>query len=140
MRNVAEDHPDITPQQLERIRARMDQAFPDALVRGYESLIPEMVQVHAQDRHVAASAVHSGASHLVTWNTRDFPRSALSRHNVLVATPDDFLNELLDAYDPVVSDTLERHRKLLVNPTKTRREYKAELVAHGLVKAAGRLR
>src|SRR5688572_28390416 len=45
----------------------------------------------------------------------------------------------MDAYDPIVSDTLERHRKGLVNPTLTPRKYKTELVEHVLVKVASHL-
>lgn len=139
MRNVLEDYADMSQQHVERIRDRMDKALPDALVSGYESLIPHMARVHPKDRHVAAAAVHAGASHLVTWNTRDFLVAALSPYSLVPATPDDFLSQLMHAYDPIVSDTLERHRKGLVKPKLTRREYRIALIAHGLVKMAGDL-
>jgi hypothetical protein len=38
-RNVLKNRPDISPEQLDRTSSLMDQAIPDALVTGYESLV-----------------------------------------------------------------------------------------------------
>ncbi len=43
MRNLVKNRPDLTREKLERTRQLMDKAAPDALVRGYEHLIPGLV-------------------------------------------------------------------------------------------------
>jgi hypothetical protein len=72
-----------------RVRA-MRAAFEDAEVTGYESLVPVMTN-HADDRHVVASAVHSGAHAIVTDNVKHFPAESLSPYGIELMTADDFL-------------------------------------------------
>ena len=57
--------------QARRSRAVMEDAFPEAMITGHESLIPAMPN-HPKDRHVAAAAVKAGAQVIVTNNLRDF--------------------------------------------------------------------
>jgi hypothetical protein len=57
-----------------RIR-EMRRSFPDAEVRGYETLIASMT-CDPKDRHVLAAAVRGDAEALGTFNTRDFPDTA----------------------------------------------------------------
>ena len=52
---------------------RMHEHFLDALVHGYEPLLPAMTN-QEKDRHVLAAAVAAGAEIIVTRNLRDFPR------------------------------------------------------------------
>ncbi|RSX54132.1 PIN domain-containing protein [Bifidobacterium goeldii] len=77
-----------------RIHA-MRSAFPDALVTGYDSLIPIMT-CDAKDRHVLAAADHSPAQTLVTFNLKDFPDSSTTSLHIEVKHPDDFLLDVLD--------------------------------------------
>ena len=51
-----------------RIQA-MKCTFPDAMVNGYEALIPSMTN-HERDRHVLAAAVKCGAQHYTAGPTR----------------------------------------------------------------------
>ena len=44
----------MTGRQAERLRVLMEQAFPEAMVRGHERLIGSM-RNHQKDRHVAAA-------------------------------------------------------------------------------------
>jgi len=61
-RNVLADRPDIEPAQFDaRSVSAMRRAFPAAAVEGYAHLIDAMDN-HPKDRHVAAVAVHIGAS------------------------------------------------------------------------------
>lgn len=46
------------------------------------------------DNHVVELAVAAGASHVVTWNTRDFASMELRFPKLKVSTPPDFLKEL----------------------------------------------
>lgn len=63
----------LTPDQTGRLVAALEQAFPEAMVHGFEELIPAMKN-HPSDRHVAAAAMHCGADILLTDNLRDFKR------------------------------------------------------------------
>jgi predicted nucleic acid-binding protein len=71
--------------------------FPDALVDGYQELIPGL-KCHPKDRHVLAAAVRANAAVLVTFNLKDFPTSALDAFDIEVVHPDDFLLDQLDLY------------------------------------------
>ena len=71
-----------------RIRA-MTEAFPEAMVEGYEPLIAGMT-CDPKDRHVLAAAVHSDSQVLVTFNVDDFPESSVAGFDIAVVHPDDF--------------------------------------------------
>jgi hypothetical protein len=86
---------------------QMNEAFPDALVTGYESLIPGMTN-HPKDRHVLAAAVRGGAEALVTENLRDFQQDAASRYDIEVVSQDTFLLDQLDLRPDDVIDALRR--------------------------------
>ena len=51
---------------------QMTEAFSDAEVTGYRSLI-EGLTCDPKDRHVLAAAVRADAGAIVTFNTTDFP-------------------------------------------------------------------
>ncbi|MGC4113496.1 MAG: PIN domain-containing protein [Myxococcales bacterium] len=61
----------ISEEQAVQLVAAMKEAFPEAVVSGYQSLVPGM-QNDEKDRHVAAAAVKAGAQVIVTNNLRDF--------------------------------------------------------------------
>jgi len=58
--------------KLPRTRELMNQAVPDALVTGYESLICNLELPDADDRHVLAAAIRAGAQAIITFNLKDF--------------------------------------------------------------------
>jgi predicted nucleic acid-binding protein len=74
---------------------QMNEAFPDALVEGFEALISDMTN-HPKDRHVLAAAVRGSAEVLVTENLRDFPEGAVSAYDIKVVGQDAFLLDALD--------------------------------------------
>ena len=86
---------------------QMNQAFPDALVTGYEALIDEMAN-DPKDRHVLAAAVRGGAEVLVTENLRDFPAEAFSPYDLQAVSQDTFLLDQLDLRPSEVIDALRR--------------------------------
>lgn len=59
-RNIVEDVPGLTSDQLKKTFDAMRRAFPDAAVRGYEHLVDSMPN-HPKDRYVLAAAVVGGA-------------------------------------------------------------------------------
>ena len=64
--------------------------FQEALVTGYEGLIPAM-NCHTDDRHVLAAAVRCEADAIVTNNTKDFPTASLEPYGIERLTVDEFL-------------------------------------------------
>ena len=50
-------YPDSSRESLENKRDRMDREFEEALVTGYESLIPTLTLRDDDDRHVLAAAI-----------------------------------------------------------------------------------
>jgi hypothetical protein len=118
----------------------MDQAAPDALVTGYESLIDSLELPDRDDRHVLAAAIRCGASVIVTLNLTDFPTPVLRNFRIEAQHPDDFVLALLDAFPDFVLEAARTHRASLKNPPKTQEEYLAELNAQGLEKSVSLLR
>ena len=108
--------------RVDRMLKLMRSHFPQALVHGYEKLVPQFVgRTDAEDEHVAAGALRRSKAVyggepvvLVTSNVTDLPQSAFAGTRVRVARPGRFLAELVAAEPgvPVVIDRLlERFRK-----------------------------
>jgi predicted nucleic acid-binding protein len=97
----------IDPGKVDRRIVQMNRAFPDATVRGYETLIDGM-ENDPKDRHVLAGAVRASAEVVVTFNTRDFPDTALKPYDLLAVHPDDFLLDQLDLYPGLTLGVLEK--------------------------------
>lgn len=87
--------PLIGEERAVRRLSAMEDAFPDALVVGYESLIGDMT-CDNKDRHVLAAAYHSPAQTLVTFNVKDFPATSMRKVGMELKHPDDFLLDVLD--------------------------------------------
>ncbi len=71
-RNIKQRQPEDVHDKVDRMIARLNEAFEEARVIGYEDLIPVM-QNHPKDRHVLAAAVTDNVDMIVTLNTKDFP-------------------------------------------------------------------
>lgn len=69
------------PQLAQKRIRQMQCAFPDAMVDGFEGLIPAMCN-DTNDRHVLAAAVHGQAHAIVTDNLRHFPADCAARFSV----------------------------------------------------------
>jgi predicted nucleic acid-binding protein len=85
--------------------AAMRDAFPDAIVHGWESLV-EAQTCDPKDRHVLAAAIRGGADILVTFNLADFPEQATSPYDIEVVHPDEFLLDQLDLSPRLVLGTV----------------------------------
>jgi hypothetical protein len=79
-----------TPAQIDRRIETMRNAYPDAIVEGFEELIPAMKN-QEKDRHVLAAAVKCGAHTIVSDNKKHFPEESLSPYNLECLTADEFL-------------------------------------------------
>ena len=110
--------PDKHP-SLERRFAVMEKHFPDAVVTGYENLIPAMTN-HVGDRHVLAAAIRGRADVIVTSNVRHFPYASRKPYDIDVQEPDNFLCHQYDVRDPEhLTGVLEHWASQLQKPPLT---------------------
>ena len=137
--NLLADRPDVTVDRLERTRTIMDQHFPEAVVSGYEALIPELDLPDVHDRHVLAAAIHRRASVIVTFNLRDFPADRLAPHGLEAQRPDDFIGGLLESQPEAVLAAVRDHRAALKDPPRSSVEHLAALERLGLARTASAL-
>jgi predicted nucleic acid-binding protein len=138
--SLLKNRPDLTREKLERTRQLMDKASLDALVEGYEDLIPGLSLPDENDRHVFAAAIRGGAQVIVTMNLKDFPSEVLQQYEMEALHPDDFILQLIELAPDVVLDAAETHRLSLKNPPKLIDEFLASLEAQGLPRSVAALR
>ena len=62
-KNLIRNKPHLKESVQSQVHA-MERAFPEAIVEGYEDLIPTIVLPDKNDRHVLAAAIRSGAGGL----------------------------------------------------------------------------
>jgi predicted nucleic acid-binding protein len=100
-----------TPEGARRRCLNMQRALPDALITGYENLVPTMMN-NQKDRHVLATAVHIRAQIIVTNNIRHFPSAALAPYGIEAQSADTFLNSLFiadpDAIERIIAEQADR--------------------------------
>jgi predicted nucleic acid-binding protein len=140
MEHVERDYPDITRQQVVRIRDLMNAHVRDCLVTGFEHLIPAVSLPDPDDRHVVAAAIHCGADLIVTFNLKDFPRETLEPIEIEALHPDAFIGQLLAEAPHTVFAAAKRHRASLKNPLKSVAEYLDSLDRQKLSKSVARMR
>jgi predicted nucleic acid-binding protein len=80
---------------LKEVQVQMAEQFPDALVKNYDHLIETIQLNDSNDRHVSAAAIHSKVDILLTFNTKDFPKSGLRKYNISPLHPDRFFCDLI---------------------------------------------
>jgi hypothetical protein len=77
------------PQHLvESFQEKIRQAFPEAEIDGYESLMPGLSN-DAKDRHVLAAAIRGGCPLILTFNLKHFPAESLAPWSIEVSHPQD---------------------------------------------------
>jgi predicted nucleic acid-binding protein len=140
IRSVLESRPDLSLSQLTRTRALMDQHVNDALVEGFESLIPTLSLPDPDDRHVLAAAIAGGCDALVTFNLKDFPQEILSSHRIEVVHPDIFMLRCMEVDADAVRRAFLRQHAGLRHPPLTIEELLDTLARIGLPSTADALR
>jgi predicted nucleic acid-binding protein len=93
----------LTAEQADYRIAKMQEAFPEALVTGYADLVPSM-RNDTGDRHVLAAAVVGKADVIVTDNPTHFPEEICGAFDLEIQTADQFLTHSLSLYPDVVVD------------------------------------
>jgi predicted nucleic acid-binding protein len=84
-----------TPDQAAELVRHMRVAFPEAVVSGYQELVPAMAN-RPGDRHVLAAALVARADVIVTDNTGHFPTESCESYAIEVQTADEFLSYSFD--------------------------------------------
>ncbi|MDG2992097.1 PIN domain-containing protein [Candidatus Synechococcus calcipolaris G9] len=140
MRNLAQNRPDITLEQLKRTKNLMNTHVRDCLITDYEWLMPCLELPDPKDRHVLAAAIHGKVDVIVTFNLKDFPPKALAPHNIELQHPDDFLAFLIDLRPMKVVQALTIVQERLQNPPKTLEDYLNNLLGQGLPISVSMLR
>ena len=128
---VLEREVGLESERAARRISHMQAAFPTAEVIDYELLI-EAMTCDPKDRHVLAAAVAGGAEVLVTFNLKDFPREALTPHDVAAVSPDAFLLDQLDLYPTKVGRALLRQTTEAKRPPLTMGELLGRLSRAGV--------
>lgn len=140
MRNVLKNNQRATAERLARTKKLINESVRDCLVTGYEDLIGALALPDLDDRHVLAAAILSGASVIVTFNLRDFPREILAQFDIEAQHPDEFLLSLFDTAPAMVCVAVKLQREGLRNPPKTAEELLATLESQGLPQSVAKLR
>jgi predicted nucleic acid-binding protein len=87
----------LKPDKEEYYQQQIINTFPDCFVEAPSSLTESMTNA-ISDRHVAATAIASNASYIVTFNLKDFPKTALVNYNIQAIHPNHFLEILCDQW------------------------------------------
>ena len=140
IRNVLKNRPDLTMARLQRTRRFMDKSVRDALVTGYETLIPTLALPDPNDRHVLAAAIQADADVIVTMNLKDFPKPILSKYGIIAQRPDDFVMCLVDMDNEAVLKAVWLQQQSLKKPPKMMEELLETLEQQGLKKVTAWLR
>jgi hypothetical protein len=138
--NLLENEPHRKRADLERTRDLMDRATRDALVTGYEGIIPAPQLPDPDDRHVLAAAIVGSCHVIVTANLKDFPDAALEPFGIDAQHPDEFLCNHLNLAQGLFCGCVQKVRRRLTKPPYTVDEYLDTLTRNGLVATAAELR
>ena len=132
IRALRRRRPDIARVRLERTRRLMDVHVRDALISGFEDLVPIIRLPDPDDRHVVAAAIRGEANIILTANLRDFPARALTPHGLVAKHPDSFLTGLCRESPDRFLEALERVRVRLRNPPVSHERHLIALRRAGL--------
>jgi hypothetical protein len=100
--------------EIKKRISKAQRAFPDALVKNYESLVDSLILPDQKDRHVLAAAIKTNANVIVTNNIKDFPKDYLSSFGLTAKTADDFLTDTIDLNNELA---IEAFRAIVLNRT-----------------------
>ena len=107
-----------TEQQANRLVSVVKGNFPESDVTGFDMLEHEITN-HPKDRHVLAAAVVANARTIVTFSTKDFPESALTRYGITASTPDQVLTKLIVSAPKTMLEIMAEHAAALTSPPAT---------------------
>lgn len=122
-------------------RERMEKAFEEAPVTGYDALkgvctgIPDM-----NDHHVVAAALKAQAATIVTDNLKDFPQGVLADLNIEAKSTDAFIADTIELDLGRAVGAIRRMRECFKNPALNAEALLLKIEAVGLTETADTLR
>ncbi len=119
-------------EKLEKTRRLMDTATRDAVITGYQKLIPSLSLPDPNDRHVLAAAIIGECDVIVTNNVKDFPEKTLQIYDIKAQKPDDFLFNHFLLEPEKFCEAVKKVRGRLKNPYYDVHEYLNILLKQGL--------
>jgi PIN domain len=131
--------PHLSLPALERTRVLMERALPEARVTGFEALMLTLTLPDPDDRHVLAAAVTGEATHLLTFNLKDFPAEVAERSGIQVVGPDAWLLDLLAEWPDEVLDAVTALSEALSRPVLSVDQLLQALKHLGLPESAQKL-
>jgi len=118
-------------------RTRLERAFPEARVDGWEPLAPAFAGgPDPNDAHVMAAAQRCGAAVIVTANGKDFPPALLGPLDIEAVTPDAFCADAIDIDQETAVEAVRAMRARLRRPELSGEELVEKLRALGLHQTA----
>jgi len=135
-RNLLENRPDLLRGKIERTIRLMEQSIPEAVIEPDETLTASLELPDPNDRHVLATAIRAGASVIVTFNVRDFPKAVLEGFGVVAQHPDELAVGLLSVNAEAVLRAVRLQRARLHRPPISKVEYLDMLRDLGLVETS----
>ena len=126
----------LTKTESQRRMHMIQDAFPFAMVRGYESLIEQLDLPDEDDRHVLAAAIRVGADAIITQNLKDFPKSALSSLGIVALNADAFLVGVIQKNPTKALRAFKQMVKQRKRPTQSSQEVIQSLRSQGLKQTA----
>jgi predicted nucleic acid-binding protein len=96
----------------------MKQAFPEAMVHGWEDVEPGILEnwPDPNDAHVVAAGIRGRAELIVTFNLKHFPQDLLLQYGLHAVSPDAFLLDLWDLNQASVLEALRSQAQRTKNP------------------------
>jgi len=119
IRNLLENRPDLTRDQLAHTQSLMDRHGRDCLAPDFHHLIETLTLPDPNDRHVFAAAITSRSSIIVTYNLADFPPRMLAPYEIEAQHPDVFLSALFQNSPEQFREAVHDLLAALKNPPVT---------------------
>lgn len=127
--------------EAENARKQMEDAFPDALVTGFDHLLSlGAILPDSNDAHVLAAAIKTQAQAIITENLKDFPSEALGLYNLEARTLDDFVADTIALDEGRAVPAINRMRARLKRPELTADALLTQCEANSLLATADVLR
>jgi hypothetical protein len=124
---------------LQRTAALMREHIPDAVITDFEGIEFTLSLPDADDRHVVAAAITSGAGRIATFNLKDFPEDAVRGYGISVCAPDDIFLDIAAADPEGFLSAVATVRARLKAPPVSADDYVAGLARAGCPRTAAML-
>tara|TARA_Y100000739_G_scaffold223384_1_gene226160 strand:+ start:1819 stop:2361 length:543 start_codon:yes stop_codon:yes gene_type:complete len=98
--------------------ALLKYSWPESIHTSEDFQSDDLWLPDSNDVHILTTAISSRSDAILTFNTKDFPTSILSKYNLIKYTPDEFLGRLWVEYPNVISKEVNEAYNIFVNKSK----------------------